>query len=618
MLNALVVVVLAYGKPSYDEKYLTGCYENEDAERCKDRQARWQRDIKQWEDEQAADEASRLEAFSKENADVIEPIPGVAKIEAQRPSWCEGRKELEGYAWGSVARYLNSYKSGRAGGVGGLEIAAQVLCRKPDNEAVKRVTGNVLQAYVNATGVSADEATKNLVTRMDQKALSKSKKALCKAIEIDEEAMGGEKTFGLARRAFFGCSPSTDEKVDEMLWNGRGGEFGFSKLLWYLDTDAKPASELVRLAYLLDTLHTPADDYSYKASIAVRYAWMGYDVKNFDAEQLKAEFAEAPYKDNVWAQLMLSESLGAYKLAAAEFEAFVKKIAKDDDWKNIVWAAPEKAIKEWTATNEANKAAMQEARDFEVKLFSPSLKASKGCSAKLRASLTTWIKGLKVKPAEFDRAIAGNMVGSFLLQHLVACEAVEGNNAYSRLLDQVRKESRLVRGPRLAAYYAAVEAVGQAKADRPKFPLEPNQLWSPTANEIEQRVDEVLKQYESLLPIEGSLVKSVAKTPKGLKVTFVTTSYQFMGQSCVSTNRIYRINSSGVIEYYQSCKDTGMQTATSRVDDVTIPNEFATGIAAGRWLNFERTVKDMQSGFPTSVFADKSKAKLVNWYGLGL
>jgi hypothetical protein len=117
---------------------------------------------------------------------------------------------------------------------------------------------------------------------------------------------------------------------------------------------------------------------------------------------------------------------------------------------------------------------------------------------------------------------------------------------------------------------------------------------------------------------EGSLVKSVAKTAKGLKVTFVTTSYQFMGQSCTPTNRIYRITAGGVVEYYQSCKDTGMQTATSRVDDVTIPNEFASGIAAGRWVNFQRTVKDMQSGYPMAVYADKSKAKLVSWYGLGL
>ena len=617
MLTALAVMVLAYGPPSYEEKYLTGCYDQEEADRCADRQRRWKADIKRYEDELASVEDSQFQAFAKEQEQTIAPAPGAAKIAPQRPSWCAGFTVDQNWTWSSVGRSLRSHTEGRFLNLGGLASAAQVLCRKPEDPVVQKVTASVLQAYVNTTGVSADEAPRNMTWRLDEKLVA-AKKALCGALPYDEEMLGAEKTFAETRLTFFGCSPSTNDKTDDAQWTGGHGQFGFKKVLWYLDTDAQPASELVRLAYLLDTVSAPADDYSYKASIAATYAWLQYDMKNLDVAKLQKEFAEAPYKDNAWAQLILSESLGRYRTSAAEFEAFVKKTAKDEDWKNIISGAPEKAVKEWTAQAEKNKAAMQDARDFEGKLFAPSLKAGKGCSAKLRPAFNAWLKGLKARPSEFDNAVAGDMVGSFLLQHLAACEAVEGNEGFARLLEQVRGKARLVRGPRLASYYAAVEAVGQAKADRPKFPLEPNQLWSPAATDIEDRAGEAMKGNSYLNDTNGSVVKAVQKGPKVTKVTFITESYQFMGQSCVATNRIFRINSSGVVEYYSSCKDTGMQTATKRVGDITVPNEFAAGIAPGRYVDFAGPIDPREPHFPVAVYADKSKSKLVNWRGFGL
>ena len=47
------------------------------------------------------------DAGTSGDAGVLEPVPGVAKSEAQRPSWCEGRKQLEDYTSGFVARFLN-------------------------------------------------------------------------------------------------------------------------------------------------------------------------------------------------------------------------------------------------------------------------------------------------------------------------------------------------------------------------------------------------------------------------------------------------------------------------------------------------------------------------------
>ena len=623
MHGLLLLLALAAYKPSFEKKYFDSCYENEDADTCTRRQTRWKESMDKYRAELAEERDRELGYLKKDAAELeVKPEDGAEKVGPLAPKWCKGAtEEPEGGVEGlrKIARNIKSFNEGRYFSFSAALYAADAMCIAPDNDDVKKLAGALIQSLVNSVGYSSEEAIADLTARLDEEGLKKSKKALCAELGVDEEALGAEKTFGETRRTFFGCSPSTDDKVESAQWTSGGGQFGFTKIFWYLDTDVQPASELVRLAYLLDTVRPPADDSSYKAPVAAQYAWLQLDMKAFDPERLKKEMAEPPFKDNVYARLTLSESVAQYQRNARAFEAFVKKTAKDDDWKNIITRAPEKAVKEWTADFAKYKDAVQDARDFEGKLFAPSLKAGKGCSAKLRPAFAKYLKSIKAKPAEFDTAVAGDAVGSYLLQHLVACEEVEGNAGFAALLRRVSEKGRLARGPRLAAYYGAVEAVGTAKADRPKFPIEPNQLWSPAARDIEERAGEASKEQVTLADDGASIVKSVSKTPKGTKVVFITQTYQYMSQTCTPTNRIYRINSSGVVEYYSNCKDAGLKTGSEHVKDIVVPNEFAAGIAPGRYVEFTGDFGGPNAAhYPIFVYADKSKSKLVNWRGFGL
>jgi hypothetical protein len=606
MINTLAtLLVLAADRPSFEEKYFTECYEAEDSATCRERQQRWKAKVAEYEAEEKKFEADDFEFFVKETKTTLAPT-GSVKMEAQKPFWCQGAAKV-GFRWTEVPRYFtnlferNEWDYARSIG--------QKLCERPNDATVQKVVGVLLQYEANKSNVPADEVLRNFGFKMNLDLPAKQKQ-VCALLPIDEEAMAGTKIFADAERLFFGCN-----YTNVPLWNSNPGQMSFKDVLWYLDSAAQPAAEFHRLVFLLDSLMAPAEDDPYKAQSVARWAWLAYDVKNFDVVRLKKEFAEKPYAKNEWAQLVLSESLGNYASNAKAFEAAVNKIAKDDDWKNIVFNAPVKGIKDWEAQTEKYKSAFDNARDFEAKLFSPSLKAAQGCSSKLKADFHAWLKTVKAKPSEFDNAVAGDAVGSYLLQHLAACEMAE-KNPHGRLLDQARKAGRLTRGPRLAAYYAMLEAAGQVKADRPKFPLNPKQLSGVATQDLENRAAQAAGEMGYYNEGKGSVVKSVSKVAAGLKVTFVTESRQYMSQSCAPTNRILRIDASGNVVYYTLCRETGMKTSNERLEDTVIPLEYATGIAPGRWVEYSGAFKLID--MPMVVYSDKSKSKIVNWRGFGL
>jgi hypothetical protein len=93
-----------------------------------------------------------------------------------------------------------------------------------------------------------------------------------------------------------------------------------------------------------------------------------------------------------------------------------------------------------------------------------------------------------------------------------------------------------------------------------------------------------------------------------------------MGRSCVETNRILQFRADGSPLYYQKCKDTGMVTVDTTAVGITVPSEWADGIVPGAAVEFEAGFGNnaARPGLPVAVYADKSKKKLVNFYGLGL
>jgi hypothetical protein len=613
MLLTLTLMLLTRQPPNYDEKYVKGCYEYEDQPACDRRHERWNSDIKAYEDEVAEYEADDFKQLTGSKV-TVDAVDGAARIGPLKPTWCEGVKPNS--QWASMPRNLERFKEARSLDFGPLFAVAEMACKRPDDKDVQRFAGYAVQGYANLTHLSAEDAVRNFTLRMGP-TLGANKKSLCGALTVDAEAMGPEKTFGETRRTFFGCG---DDSISGQ-WSGNGMQYGFTQLLWYLDTASQPETELTRLAFLLDTVRTPAADYLYKEASAARYGWVQYDMKGLDTAKLMRELEVEPYKGNAFALVLVSESLGIYQANAKEFEAFVKKMAKDADWKRIVFDAPQKAAVDWEASAAKFKPAFEASKAFEDKLFMPSLKAAKGCSTKLRADFQGYLKTVKAKASDFDSTVASDPVGGLLLERLAACEAIEGNTDYSKVLFEVHDKGRVSRGPRLASYYATVEAIGDVVKDRPKFPLDPRSLWAPRSEgDLQTRADQAPRNSASRIGLgdsEGSIVKSVQKTPGGTKVVFITERYQFMSQSCTPTNRILRIHD-GNVEYYMNCRDAGLRWAEQHMHDVLIPNDLATGITAGKWLEFAGDPQEQPPAMPRAVYTDKNKSKLVSWYGFAL
>jgi hypothetical protein len=263
-----------------------------------------------------------------------------------------------------MPRNLERFKQARYLDFSPLFAVAELACKRPDDKDVQRFAGYAVQGYANLTRLNAEEAVRNFTLRMGP-TLGDSKKSLCGALTVDAEAMGPEKTFAETRRTFFGCGG--DALGGQ--WSSNDGHFSSTQLLWYLDTSSQPETELARLAYLLDTVQTPAADASNKESSAARYGWLQYDMKGFDTAKLMKELEAEPYKGNTFAQVIVSESLAIYQGNAKEFEAFVKKTAKDADWKRIVYEAPQKAALDWEASAAKYKPAFEASRAFSIPLF---------------------------------------------------------------------------------------------------------------------------------------------------------------------------------------------------------------------------------------------------------
>ena len=85
-----------------------------------------------------------------------------------------------------------------------------------------------------------------------------------------------------------------------------------------------------------------------------------------------------------------------------------------------------------------------------------------------------------------------------------------------------------------------------------------------------------------------------------------------MGRSCVDTNHLIQIRSDGSLQWEQRCHDTGWETIDATPHPIDVPVAYAHGVVAGAFI------VTTGSGFPSAVYTDGSKKKLVNFYGLPL
>lgn len=545
----------------------------------------------------------------------IEPGPGRDRATVQEPPWCKEAGDEGATTLGAIGRSLDSAKQYWSA----IFDAARTTCRFPKEKVVHKAVAVIMQMWINLTGLPEAQALEAFKARLDAQRFEADQKKLCAALEISDEWQGEEKAFMEARRRLFNCTDKWPMWADPAVSLP-------DDLVTYLDASSTEVDELVRLAVVIDSSQFAlGEPSSYFDKQLLSYIVHHVDYAALSDEKVLKLLDAAPYKGNVFARTVIVESLGNARMGIAAVEAAVQKKSSDPDWKELLVTAPGRGVAAWNKAAEKHRDAIARSNEFERAFWGPSRKAVRGCWAKLEPDFVAVARTLDAKSDVSFLEGLSDPIASLLFARLAACAAVDGgvDSHYAERLIRLTPEVRTSRGPRLAAYYAALDALSAILEDRTKFPVTAQDLPWIKSQALYDASFRALSGGGGMgfVGDDGAgVVKKVKKVKDGLQVTFVTEKTKVMSQSCTETNKIVTFRHDGTPIYYRSCRDTGMVTIDITPDDITIPEAWADNIAAGVWLEFESKIGEAPArvALPTAVYKDKAKKKLVNWHGFGL
>ena len=523
-----------------------------------------------------------------ENIKSTPPAAGVDKTTSTGPAWCAPLKESpRTYGFGG---HLSSYYA--APGYKGYELfgAADALCHNdPKEPIIQQAATEIVQLWMNSTGLSQADAVESIKMWLDKDHESLQKQ-ICNALAIDDEVGGAERAFQLARRELFECGSGSNNQISLT------GPAPMQRLVAWLDSSAKEPDEIARLSYVFGESNAIAkahDDYRTKS--LVNYAVDQIDYKAFQPKAALALLDSAPYKDNAYARVVVKEAIGKTRLNVLAIEGEVQKLAaKDPDWKSILIDAPQKGAADWMAAAAKYKAELQRSADFEQKMYGPSKKAFADCEAPLKKDVAAVLKTLKRDTAkQLVEEMNAHPVAGLLFRRYHACVAGAGDPGVAAEMRRI-KGIRVLRGPRAAAYYATIDAIGKVRADRAKFAIEEHDVGVSREDVLDKLAYDLQTETKHPAPgggdyhiwEESGVVKSAAKGKDGLKVVFAVDKQQrYIETNCTTTNHIIMFDHDGQPIYYRKCKGS-VQTVDVSPNPINIPLHLVEGVAVGKLLSF--------------------------------
>ncbi|MBK9033172.1 MAG: hypothetical protein IPL61_18190 [Myxococcales bacterium] len=555
--------------------------------------------------------ADKTYQMRDEDVRTLDAAPFRPTAKAFKPTWC-GKVPASGGSPGALGRTAESWF--KYGGEDAIPQLLGYLCDAPDDPNVQKQAGYVLQAWMNWSGLSQDEAVASMLMRADLDGWKKLKEATCAPLVDGPEASAEQKEYTKAYRYIYGCTGTP-------AWLGRSGSF--TNLVWYLDREAD-APDLLRsfvaISRLGKTELAKPSDLGGPTSLGM-YAVYGPDARRLDRARLDQQVGGG----NAYATWVARETLA---LAQAETKGWDKMVAdasaKDPDLKRVLVDAPEQAWKDWVALRKQEAAAFDAGSAFEDLASSPSKSAAKGCAATLRPHVERLIKG----KAGADLKAVTEAIGKDpalvpLFQRYVLCEALEGNVPYATVLYRPLGGLRTYRGPRLAGFSAVVEAVGGVLADREKFVLQLTNINAPAQDPGSDRLARVVNSSTLDSEAQGTIT-TAKRVADGVLVTFKKESYMVTDWDCKPTGRVYRVRTDGVVEYEENCKRTGQHKVDTTAPSVVIPERLAAGVAKGKFLVFRpdhgspSAQQGVTIGVPLAVFDAKAMTKLIAAWGFAL
>jgi hypothetical protein len=523
------------------------------------------------------------------------PGPGLDRAQIHGIPWCGSMHERDPEWWMYVVDDLQQYRNNRHYQVRLFHLA-RVVCSAPDDPLAQRIATEVLQMWINETGMAARDAVESLALRADKGGFQGERTALCDAIKPKGDDPRQERhALAAARFQLFGC------RRDDPLWMQRED---VEHLGPFIDRGSAARDDLAHLAWVLHRQHKDLEE-------GVDDALIGYAIDQFDFHAVSADAAlhqldAAPLRGSRYARVMVLESLGRAQLITARIEALVAKRASDPEWKEMLITAPDRGSAAWNAAAERDKAALARSDEFDRKLREGG--DTHGCQAALRADFLAVVKPLKHEDLPtLEAAMSDHPLAGLLAKRFARCLMVDGDRyaqfVGSVLLQEVTSAVRVIPGPRTAAYYAVLDArAGQrdrsgdeeggsrSRSRRHRAPRPLGFADSPSG--VISRLTEVFQSEEQRYQANSGdfvsgVIKSVGKGKAGVHVVFVKKKQLSRDQVCRETSKIDSQDPrTGKITYRKVCHDTAAKMVEVGPDPVDVPVELADGLQPGRYAEF--------------------------------
>jgi hypothetical protein len=548
---------------------------------------------------------------------VIDPAPGVERVKAQAPGWCDklSKDELATSRPSWAPSRVQSLKEGRYWWDGTPEILG-ALCASPDDARVQEQTAYFYQWWVNLTGLPTDQLDglfryfgsfpgKSPTGGLYETTMTEACKAFPRA---SEEASEHDQVLAEVVRASIGCGETSPYWVSHTLTK---------EISWYFDAAAEPPSELIRSYVVLSCLGDP--DPIADRDLAA-YATCGADARALDSAKLEKEIA----KYHELAKANVRMQFAAARQVAARYEEVAQaKVKEDPAWQTLIYDAPKTAWQEWAALYKTNKKAIDAARAYETIYFGASRKAAKGCWATAWGNLEAHVATKKAKTLVDAKRAMTDTVGAIILEHLVACADSEGEEMMHSYFGQLFEHARPARGPRYASLFAIIDTLNEIKEDRSKFPAEVE--WfstmyrgrSPVAHGGGGDIDSLDLARDD----QGGVVKKLEKDGDGFRVEYKTEKWKESNYDCKENSRIIQFRIDGSPIYGQDCVYKGEHWVEQTHEAIWIPAALAGTIKAGSFVRAATTSNrhgEAWNAIPVEVWANKDREKLTAYMGVSL
>jgi hypothetical protein len=565
-------------------------------------------------------------AFSEQDLVEVKPNDGIAQAKiTDKPAWCDKAGKID-EQW--TTNRIAAVTTDKYIGVDGKVQGALHVCQRPTDATWKTYAGFILQRFMNTTRLSQPDAERALRSRIQTAKFSAERTELCKALEFSPELGGGEKAYAQARRVLFGCGAN-----GRTLWQDPS-QLNPRAIGFYLDPETQP-DELMRLAFLFAYVPDPSSDLPADSARdnlpLLYYAIAQTDFANLDTTAIDKTLSAAPYND--YARTVMLESVATIKAEQRVYEKAIDKLAKGDaDYTAILRTAPKQAFADWDKMVQLWKPELDRSNAFEKLLSQPSRKVLKGCSVELHKDGEKVVKSYKTTVyKDLVDKISADPVANLVLSRIALCYAADELWGASGALSEIVTNGRDLRGPRSLAYYAVVQAIVDAKKDRPRLLVDLSNFFragSALSGDFEAPGKDLALSGTAPREWEQSkskgVVASTKKVEDGLQVVFKKVTLKIPDYECADdTRHPLRINSDGRVEYYRTCKSPGTFTKQDATPySIVIAPSLAEGVKPGSFLQFSGISKTAKNGDPFAVIVwtkKKPDDKTINsFFGFAL